>query len=125
MTLSGVQKQRSAIARALVREPRLLVLDDALSSVDAATEAAILEGLRGFMAGRTSVVATHRISAVRAADLILVLDHGQVIERGSHVELQHQNGLYARLDRHQRLADALVDAGDGRRARLNGQRVIH
>jgi ATP-binding cassette subfamily B protein len=123
VTLSGGQKQRSAIARALVREPRLLVLDDALASVDAATEAAILEGLRGFMTGRTSVIATHRISAVRAADLILVLDHGRVIERGSHVELQKHNGLYARLDRHQRLADALVDAEDGRRARVNGHRV--
>jgi ATP-binding cassette subfamily B protein len=122
VTLSGGQKQRTAIARALLKDPCLLVLDDALASVDADTEVAILAGLREAMRGRTSVIASHRLTAVREADLILVLDGGRVVERGTHAELLAEGGLYARLYRRQQLSEALehVDgaAGDGK---ANGQ----
>ena len=109
VTLSGGQKQRTAIARALLKDPRILVLDDALSAVDAATEAAMLRGLHGFMAQRTSIVATHRLSVVRNADLILVLDGGRIVERGRHDELAARGGLYARLLRRQQLEELLVE----------------
>ena len=108
VTLSGGQKQRTAIARALLKDPRILVLDDALSSVDASTEAAILAGLRGFMTGRTSVVATHRLSVVRGADLVLVLDDGRIAERGTHAELLRIDGRYADLYRKQLLEEELA-----------------
>jgi len=103
ITLSGGQKQRAALARALLMDPRILVLDDALSAVDTHTEEEILSRLRGVMRQRTSIVVSHRISTIRDADLILVLDHGRVVERGTHDELLARDGFYASLYRKQLL----------------------
>lgn len=108
VTLSGGQKQRVALARALLREPRLLLLDDCLSAVDARTEARILANLRRAFAGRTVLVVSHRIAAVAAADLILVLASGRIVERGRHEELLARGGLYAELARLQRLEEELA-----------------
>ena len=107
ITLSGGQKQRTAIARALLTDPRILILDDALSAVDTQTEEDILSGLRGVMRDRTSIVVAHRISTIRAADLILVLDDGCVVERGTHDQLVAIDGLYSSLHRKQLLQQAL------------------
>jgi ATP-binding cassette subfamily B protein len=107
VTLSGGQKQRATIARALARDPAILILDDALSSVDTRTEEEILRGLRRFMATRTSLIISHRVSTVRDADLIVVLDGGRIVERGTHDELLIAGGLYADLYRKQLLQDAL------------------
>ncbi len=109
ITLSGGQKQRAALARALMVDPRILILDDALSAVDTYTEAEILSRLRGVLKQRTSIIVSHRISTVRDADVIVVLDHGRVIEQGSHDDLVAQGGLYADLFRKQRL-EAELDA---------------
>ena len=109
ITLSGGQKQRVALARALVSDPRILILDDALSAVDTQTEEAIASRLRVVMRQRTSIIVSHRISTVRDADLILVLDDGRVVERGTHDGLVSQGGLYAGLYRKQLLARALED----------------
>lgn len=97
ITLSGGQKQRVSIARAMVREPRILVLDDALSAVDTKTENAILSSLRTLMKGRTTIIITHRVSAARMADKILVLEDGRVAEAGNHESLLAANGLYTDL----------------------------
>ena len=110
LTLSGGQQQRVALARALLADPRILILDDALSAVDTRTEEAILARLRGVMRERTSIVVSHRISTVRGADQILVLDRGRVVERGTHDELLARGGLYADLDRQQRLEAELEEA---------------
>ncbi len=107
VTLSGGQKQRTALARALIRRPRLLILDDALSSVDAHTEREILDELRDFMRGRTSIVISHRMSAVRDCDLILVLDDGRLAESGTHDELVSRRGLYAAMCERQQLLEEL------------------
>ena len=107
ITLSGGQKQRIALARALLKRPRILVLDDVLSAMDAETEAKILAGLRTWTADLTTVIATHRLSAVRHADDILVLVDGRVVERGTHPELVAASGLYAGLHRKQILEDEL------------------
>jgi ATP-binding cassette subfamily B protein len=107
VTLSGGQKQRATIARALARDPAILILDDALSSVDTRTEDEILQGLRRFMATRTSIIISHRISTVRHADQIVVVDDGHIVERGTHDELLVQGGLYADLYQKQLLQDAL------------------
>ena len=105
INLSGGQKQRTALARALARNPRLVLLDDALSAVDTHTEAAILGGLQHGLAGRTAIIASHRISAVRDADHILVLDDGKIMERGTHDELMKRDGRYASLLRRQQLLE--------------------
>ena len=113
INLSGGQKQRSAIARALAQDPPVFVLDDALSAVDAQTEAAILRALRGALAGRTSIVVSHRLAAVREADWILVLDEGRVVEQGMHAELIGRGGRYWELLRRQQLEEELEEEGAG------------
>ncbi len=110
INLSGGQKQRTALARALARSPRLVLLDDALSAVDTQTEAAILRGLQGALADRTAIIASHRVSAVRDADLILVLDGGTVVEQGQHDELMYSDGRYAQLLRRQQLLEQVEAA---------------
>src|SRR6266850_4435603 len=108
LTLSGGQKQRTAIARAILREPRILILDDGLSSVDTYTEEKILGQLRGVMRDRTSIIISHRISTVRDADLICVLDEGRIIERGTHDELLGLGGEYSALYERQLLEEELA-----------------
>ena len=107
INLSGGQKQRTALARALARRPHIVLLDDALSAVDTQTEAAILSGLRGVLAGRTAMIASHRVSTVRDADLIVVLEEGEIVEQGSHDGLVKLGGRYASLLRRQQLLDAI------------------
>ena len=107
VNLSGGQKQRLAIARAVVKDPRILILDDALSSVDTHTEAEVLQRLKTVMAQRTSVIIAHRVSTVQHADLILVMDHGRIVERGKHEDLVALGGLYADMHRRQLLEEAL------------------
>jgi ATP-binding cassette subfamily B protein len=108
ITLSGGQKQRTALARAIAVDPRILILDDALSAVDTYTEEEILSRLRGVMRERTSIIVSHRISTVRNADAIFVLDQGGIAERGSHDELIRHNGLYAELHKKQLLEEELA-----------------
>jgi ATP-binding cassette subfamily B protein len=107
ITLSGGQKQRVTLARVLAAEPRVLLLDDALSSVDAATERDILERLRSFVRDRTTVLVAHRLTTVQEADLIVVLDDGRVVEMGDHDELLARGGVYADLFRQQALEGEL------------------
>jgi ATP-binding cassette subfamily B protein len=109
ITLSGGQRQRVALARALASEPRILMLDDTLSSVDAQTEREILTRLAPILRERTSVVVSHRVAAVKEADLILVLDGGRVAERGTHAQLLAAGGLYASLYREQLAAETLAE----------------
>jgi ATP-binding cassette, subfamily B, multidrug efflux pump len=107
ITLSGGQKQRTAIARALLREPGILILDDSLSAVDTYTEEKILGRLRGIMQSRTTLLVAHRISTVKHADLICVLDRGRIVERGAHDELMRLRGAYADLYERQLLEEEL------------------
>jgi ATP-binding cassette subfamily B protein len=108
ITLSGGQKQRTAIARALVTDPRILILDDALSAVDTYTEEEILSRLRRVMKERTSIIISHRISTVRDADQIVVLDEGRLVEKGKHEELIRLGGIYAELYKKQLLEEELA-----------------
>jgi ATP-binding cassette subfamily B protein len=108
ITLSGGQKQRVAIARALYVDPRILILDDALSAVDTATEEAILQRLRAVRKTRTCLIVAHRISTVRDADLILVLDEGRIVEQGTHASLVASGGIYAAMDRRQRIEEEIA-----------------
>ncbi len=107
ITLSGGQKQRVAIARAILRDPRILILDDALASVDTLTEESILAGLAGVMRGRTSILISHRVSTVRTAGRIVVLSAGRIVEQGTHAELVEAGGYYAGLYQKQLLEEEL------------------
>jgi ATP-binding cassette subfamily B protein len=109
INLSGGQKQRLALARALARHPRIVLLDDALSAVDTHTEAEILRGLRATLAGRTAVIASHRVSAVRDASWIIVLDQGRVVEQGTHDQLMAAGGRYTALLSRQQLEEAIEE----------------
>ncbi|MBC8097810.1 MAG: ATP-binding cassette domain-containing protein, partial [Armatimonadetes bacterium] len=111
-TLSGGQKQRIAIARALLLDPRLLILDDSTSSVDLLTESKIQKALDNLMQGRTSFVIAQRISTVRNADLILVLDKGQVVASGKHADLMEHNEIYAEIYHSQLVGDAEIEAAE-------------
>jgi ATP-binding cassette subfamily B protein len=97
VTLSGGQRQRMAIARALLMDPRILILDDSTSSVDTQTEKLIQEALDRLMEGRTTFVIAHRLSTVRRADLILVMDKGRIVQQGTHAELLEQGGMYREI----------------------------
>ncbi len=116
INLSGGQKQRVALARALARRPAIVLLDDALSAVDAHTEAEILHGLREALSGRTAVIASHRVSAIRDANIIIVLDRGRVVEKGEHAELIAAGGRYWSLLNRQLLEEELEQEEPGMRA---------
>jgi ATP-binding cassette, subfamily B, multidrug efflux pump len=109
ITLSGGQKQRTSIARAIMRQPKILILDDALSAVDTFTEEKILQHLREFMKGRTSIIISHRISTVKDANLIVVLQNGEIVERGTHDDLVSFGGIYADLHQKQLLEQQLEE----------------
>ncbi len=109
ITLSGGQKQRTAIARALVRDPAILILDDALSAVDTSTEEQILRALREIRKGRTALIVSHRVSSVKDADAIIVIDDGHIIERGTHDALLARDGYYANLYRRQTLEEEIEE----------------
>ena len=97
ITLSGGQKQRVSIARALIKDPEILLLDDSLSAVDTETEEAILENLETYAKGRTTIIVGHRVSSARHADLILILDDGRIIQQGPHNQLINEEGYYKTL----------------------------
>ncbi len=109
ITLSGGQKQRIALARALLRDPAILILDDALSAVDTETEERILQQLRSFLQNRTSILIAHRISTIKDADWILVIDRGTIVEAGTHQDLLQRNGIYAELFALQTLEEEIAE----------------
>jgi len=112
INLSGGQKQRAALARALARRPSIVLLDDALSAVDTHTEAEILHSLRDALAGRTAMIASHRISAIREATWIVVLDEGHIVEQGRHAELIAAGGRYWTLLSRQQLEESIESDGE-------------
>lgn len=120
VTLSGGQKQRISIARAILRNPEILLLDDALSSIDSCTEQNILFQLRKFMKGKTCLISTHRVSILKEADLILVLQEGRIVEQGTYEALLGYAGLYAEMLEKQRLEEKLVRADSSVSSRENG-----
>lgn len=109
VNLSGGQKQRTSIARALAKEPSILILDDSLSAVDTNTEERILEGLNRFMKNRTSIIIAHRISTIKDADRIIVLDDGKIVERGTHEELIENEGIYSEMYERQLLEEQIEE----------------
>jgi ATP-binding cassette subfamily B protein len=111
VTLSGGQKQRIAIARALLLDPRILILDDFTSAVDTETEALIREALQVLMEGRTTLIIAQRVSTVLSADQIIVLDHGEIVGRGTHAELLESNAIYAEIYRLQLMDESSPEAG--------------
>ena len=113
VTLSGGQKQRTALARAIAKDPAILLLDDAMSSVDTHTEAEILAHLRTVMKGRTTIVISHRCSTVKNLDHIIVLDEGRIVEEGNHLKLLQEHGLYAEMYRRQLIGEELEESDNG------------
>lgn len=109
VTISGGQKQRTSIARALIKEPSILILDDSLSSVDTETEEKILNNLKSYMDDRTTIIISHRISTVKDCDEIIVIDEGEIIERGTHDYLLAQNGIYSELHEKQLLEEKIIN----------------
>uniref|UniRef100_UPI00359FCD03 ATP-binding cassette domain-containing protein n=1 Tax=Jeotgalibaca porci TaxID=1868793 RepID=UPI00359FCD03 len=112
VSLSGGQKQRIAITRALATQAEFLILDDALSAVDAQTEARILENLRAIRRNESTIIATHRISSIMHADEIIVLDKGQIVERGTHTELLANEGWYSQMYEEQQLQQKVDQGGE-------------
>jgi ATP-binding cassette subfamily B protein len=112
INLSGGQKQRAALARALARRPTIVLLDDALSAVDTHTEAEILRSLREALTRRTSLIASHRVSAIRDATWIIVLEEGRIVEQGRHTELLAAGGRYWSLLNRQQLEESIEEDGD-------------
>jgi ABC-type multidrug transport system fused ATPase/permease subunit len=108
VTLSGGQKQRAAIARALMKASPVVMLDDALSSVDAGTESLIIDNLRRMKGQKTLIVVSHRISPLKGADRIVVMDEGRIVAEGSHEDLAARPGLYERLVRYQQMQSSLA-----------------
>jgi ATP-binding cassette subfamily B protein len=107
ITLSGGQKQRTAISRAVIRDPKILILDDSLSSVDTYTEEQILRELEDVMKGRTAILISHRVSTVKDADEIVVMEGGRIVERGNHETLLALGGYYANLHQRQLLEEEI------------------
>jgi ATP-binding cassette subfamily B multidrug efflux pump len=124
INLSGGQKQRAALARALARHPHIVLLDDALSAVDSHTEAAILRSLRDALAGRTAVIASHRISAIRDATWIIVLEDGRVVEQGRHDDLMAAHGRYWRLLRRQQLVESIEQDDEALAGALDTDTIV-